>query len=96
MTQAKGHINGQNDQHQIAFYGISTCIWCRKTRHFLEENSVTFDFTYVDLLDPQEMKSIKEIVRRWNPSVSFPTTVIDNEQCVIGYKPDTLKEILEL
>ena len=71
-------------------------IWCRKARNFLEEQGVRFDFTYVDLIHGQERTDVKEKVRQWNPAVSFPTIVIDNEQSVVGFKPDKLKEALGL
>jgi len=37
MTEAKGSVTGAHQEHQVKFYGLSTCIWCRKTREFLEE-----------------------------------------------------------
>jgi glutaredoxin-like protein NrdH len=96
MAEPKGSVPGSHDEHQVSFYGISTCIWCRKTRKFLEEHDVAFDFVYVDLVHGQEREDVKEQVRQWNPSVSFPTIVIDNERSVRGYKPEELKEILGL
>jgi glutaredoxin len=78
------------------FFGLSTCIWCRKTRKFLEEQDVTFDYVYVDLLHGQERQAAKEQVKTWNPSVSFPTIVVDDDACLVGYKPDELKEVLGL
>ena len=55
-----------------------------------------FDYVYVDLLQGQEREEAITQVRKWNSSVSFPTVVIDDSQCLVGYKPDKLKEVLEL
>jgi glutaredoxin-like protein NrdH len=96
MPESRGSVPGTHDKHQITFYGLSTCIWCRKTRQFLEDQGVKFDFVYVDLIHGQEREEIKEIVRRWNSAVSFPTIVVDDEQAVVGFKTDKLKEVLEL
>jgi len=96
MTEARGSVAGTHNEHQVKFYGISTCIWCRKTRMFLEENSVAFDFVYVDLLEGDEREAVKDEVREWNPRASFPTVVIDSKGCVIGYKADQIKELLGL
>ena len=96
MPEAKGSVPGYRDEHHIAFYGLSTCIWCKRTRAFLESRDVKFDYVYVDLLQGQEQKEAIEQVRRWNPATSFPTVVVDGNQCVVGYKPDKLKEVLEL
>jgi len=39
---------------------------------------------------------VKDEIRPWNPRVSFPTIVIDDAECVIGFKTDELKQVLEL
>ncbi len=96
MSQAKGSVPGRDSRHQILFYGLSTCIWCKRTRQFLEEQGVAFDYVYVDLLRGQEQDEAKAQVRRWNPSLSFPTIVVDNAKCVVGYRPEELEEVLGL
>jgi len=78
------------------FYGLSTCIWCRRTRQFLEDQEVEFDFVYVDLLKGQERAEAIEQIRFWNSAVSFPTIVVDDSQCMVGYKPEKIQEVLGL
>ncbi len=94
--QKKGHITGAHDEHQVILYALSTCIWCRKTRRLLEDEQVTFDYIYVDLTHGEEREALKEVIRKWNSSISFPTLVIDDEECIVGYKPDKIKETLGL
>ncbi len=96
MAEPRGSVTGVHQDHQVKFYGLSTCIWCRKTRQFLEDEQVAFDFIYVDLLEGDERDAVKDEIRAWNPRVSFPTTVIDEAECVIGFKADELKRVLEL
>jgi len=96
MTEAQGSIPGTHNKHHTVFYGLSTCIWCRRTRQFLEDQDVEFDFTYVDLLEGQEREEAVEQVRRWNSAVSFPTVVMDDSKCVIGYKQKEIEEALGL
>jgi glutaredoxin len=96
MAQPSGSVTGPNNEHKIHFYGLSTCIWCKRTRQFLEEQGVSFDYVYVDLYRGQEREDLVAKIRRWNPSVSFPTVVIDDARCVVGYKPEQLKEALGL
>ncbi len=96
MTDARGSIPGSRNEHHVAFYGLSTCIWCRRTRQFLESEKVEFEYVYVDLLHGQEREETVTTIKQWNPSVSFPTIVVDDERCVVGFKPDKLKEVLEL
>jgi Glutaredoxin and related proteins len=94
--QARETVPGSRNRHHVLFYGLSTCIWCRRTRQFLESNDVAFDVVYVDLLQGAEREAVVEQVRRWNPSVSFPTLVIDNRRCIIGYRPEEIQEALGL
>lgn len=96
MPSAKGNVSGHHNEHHVVFYGLSTCIWCKRTRKFLEDNEVAFDYFYVDLLSDQEREDVVAQVRRWNPRTSFPTIVVDDSRCVIGYKPEQIKEALGL
>ncbi len=96
MAEAKGSVAGSKNQHRVLFYGLSTCIWCRRTRQYLEEQGVAFHFYYVDLLGGQEREDVIGQVRRWNPATSFPTIVIDENHSVIGYRPEEIAEALGL
>ncbi|MGD2142917.1 MAG: glutaredoxin family protein [Anaerolineae bacterium] len=96
MAKARGGVAGSRNEKQVTFYGLSTCVWCKRTRQLLEDSDVAFDFVYVDLLRGRERKEAIEQVRKWNQAGSFPTLVVDGEQCVVGYKPDQIKEALGL
>ncbi|RME31829.1 MAG: glutaredoxin family protein [Thermoflexia bacterium] len=94
--QARESIPGIHNRHHVIFYGLSTCIWCKRTRQFLESSNVAFEVVYVDLLQGPEREATVEQVRRWNPSVSFPTLVIDGRRAIIGYRPEEIREALGL
>lgn len=96
MAKAQGNVPGSRNERQVAFYGLSTCVWCKRTRQLLEDNDVAFDFVYVDLLRGDERRQVMEQVREWNRAGSFPTVVVDGEKCVVGYKPDEIREALDL
>lgn len=98
MQSARGSVPGSGGEHDIAFYGLSTCIWCRRAREFLETHGVGFRYVYVDLLPHQEREDVLAEVRARSsrPSVSFPTVVVDGRTCVVGYDPDQLREVLGL
>jgi len=96
MPLAKGSVPGRHNEHKVIFYGLSTCIWCKRTRQFFENQGIAFDYIYVDLLSGQEQEEVLAQVRRWNLSMSFPTIVVDDSRVVIGYNPEQIKEILGL
>jgi glutaredoxin-like protein NrdH len=83
---------------KVKGYFISTCGWCKKTKRFLDDNEVEYEYTYVDLLTGQEREKALEEVSRWNPRRSFPTVVVSNgsTEVVIGFREDRLREVLGL
>lgn len=82
-------------QHEVILYALSTCIHCRHTREFLEENNIDFDCTYVDKLEGADQKAVLEKVREVNPRMSFPTLIIGPEHVIIiGFSPEAIKEAL--
>jgi glutaredoxin-like protein NrdH len=94
MNQVKsGHITG-NNKGKVVMYGLSTCIWCKKTRQLLTDLGVDFDYVYVDLLSgDEEEKAIRE-VKRFNPSVSFPTVIINDERAILGFDEQAIRKAL--
>jgi glutaredoxin len=76
-------------------YTLSTCSHCKKTKKFLDECYVNYDFTDVDLLTGDERTQIIEEVKRLNKECSFPTIII-GEKVIVGYKEDKIKEALGL
>lgn len=88
------HIIGK-DKGKITLYALSTCIWCKKTKDFLAGQGIGFDYIYVDLLDGKERSQAIDDVKRYNPSVSFPTLVI-GEKAIVGFREKEIKEALQV
>jgi glutaredoxin len=86
-------VNGEH-RCDIVLYALSTCVWCRKTRQLLDDMGVEYSYTYVDLLPPEEMEQVKREMEKWNPQGSFPTIVINNERCLVGFSEDKIREAL--
>ena len=87
------HVAGKN-KGKVMLYALSTCGWCRKTKALLNDLGVEYDFTDVDLLKGEEKDStIKDIIKH-NPSCSFPTLVINNDKCIVGFREDAIREAL--
>jgi len=81
---------------KVKLYALSTCGWCKKTKKFLDEHNVEYEYEYVDLLTGAERTRCLEELTRWNPKRSFPTLVIDDGEVIVGYQEALLKEALEL
>ena len=87
------HVPGKKSK-LVMLYALSTCGWCRKTRQLLDDLGVAYDYEYVDLLEGDEREKAVQVIIGWNPSTSFPTMVIDNKLCIVGFKEDEIKEAL--
>lgn len=89
------HVEGKK-AGDIIIYTLSTCIWCKKTKQFLNELGVSYKYIDVDLLSGEEKNKVSKEIQKWNPSISFPTIVINNKDCILGYQPDRIKETLDI
>ena len=87
------HVSGI-DRGKVVMYGLSTCVWCRKTKKLLTDLGVDFDFIYVDKLEGDEEEQVVEEIRHFNPSISFPTTVINGEKAIVGFREKETREAL--
>lgn len=87
------HIDG-TDKGKVLIYTLSTCIWCRKTKAFLDSLGVGYDFVEVDVLSSDEKESTLAEIKRFNPQCSFPTLVVNEKECIIGYNESKIKETL--
>ena len=85
------HIPGI-DRGKVVMYSLSTCIWCKKTTKLLTDLGVDFEYVYVDMLDGEEKNQIIQEVRRFNPSISFPTTIINGKKAILGFKEKEIRE----
>ncbi len=80
---------------KVFLYALSTCIWCKKTKALLNEMGIKYDFVDVDLLDPEEKERVRSKMRKYNPQMSFPTIVIDDEICIAGFDESKIREELK-
>ena len=85
------HVAGKNKGH-VVLYALSTCPWCRKTKKLLEDLSVEYYFGDVDLMNEAEKNETLKIIQKWNPGSSFPTMIIDDAKCIIGFQENKIKE----
>jgi glutaredoxin len=74
-------------------YTLSTCRHCKDVKKLLETRGVAYENVDVDLLEGDARKKTIAEVRRHNPKVTFPTTIIGDE-VVVGNKLARLEEKL--
>jgi glutaredoxin len=87
------HVNGEN-KGKLVLFALSTCGWCKKTRMLIEELGAEYDYIYVDLLQGDDRNEAVEALKIWNPQVSFPTLIVNDKECIVGFDQDRIMEIL--
>ncbi len=89
---SKVHVDGKNAGN-VTLYALSTCMWCKKTKDLLSKLGVGYDYVYVDLTNGSERSELIDDMRRFNPDLTFPTLVINND-VIVGYKEKEIKNAL--
>ncbi|MDQ7832956.1 MAG: glutaredoxin family protein [Desulfovibrionaceae bacterium] len=73
----------------VKVFALSTCIHCKQAKQFLDDKNVTYECVHVDLLTGDDRKQVIEEVKRFNPSLSFPTIVI-GDAVIVGFRKDDI------
>jgi len=89
------HVAGKN-AGKLMLFALSTCIWCKKTKQLLSDLGVEYDYAFVDLLPKDEKDEAIKTVTKWNPECSFPTLVVNDSACIVGFKEAEIKQALKL
>jgi len=87
------HVKGTVDRGEVVLFALSTCVWCKKTRQLLEELGVTYDYEYVDLASRARQDEIESEISARVERPAYPT-LCTVEGCVVGYRPDAVRELL--
>jgi len=81
---------------KVKLYALSTCGFCKKAKQFLESVEILYECDDVDLLLGEEKERAREELARLNPRRSYPTLLIDEEEVVVGFDEEKLREVLGL
>jgi len=81
---------------KVKLYALSTCGFCKKAKQFLESVEILYECDDVDLLLGEEKERAREELAKLNPRRSYPTLLIDDEEVVVGFDEEKLREALGL
>ena len=87
-------VSGNKTNHKVTLYALSTCVWCKMTKQFLKDNGVEYEFIDVDLLDENDKTKVHQTIIEKGGSLSYPTTIVDDQKVITGFRKDQLKEAL--
>ena len=89
-------VQGKNGKHKVLIYTISTCAWCKKTKKFLSDNDIEYEYIDIDLCKEVDQEKIRKDIRNRGEVVAFPTMIVDDKILITGFLTDKIKEVLEL
>ena len=87
-------VSGTKNDHKVTVFALSTCVWCKLTKQYLNENSVTYDFVDVDLLNEKDKSTVHQTITSKGGVLSYPTTIVDDKIVITGFRKEQLKEAL--
>jgi glutaredoxin len=77
----------------VTLYTISTCLHCRDLRKMLDRHNIAYDFTDVDLMEPEDLDAFLTNMKEYNEKKTFPIVIIGNK-AIIGFQAQVIKKEL--
>ncbi|MFX1276277.1 MAG: glutaredoxin family protein [Promethearchaeota archaeon] len=89
-------VDGQNGVNEkITIFTLSTCMWCKKCKRFLDEKNMKYRYIDVDKIDPKDKVILLDHLRNtYQERISYPFLVCESGH-VVGYDPNKYMEILK-
>jgi len=82
-------------EENVIVFTLSTCMWCKKCKNFLNESSMKYKYIDVDKIDPVDKAKIIEYLKnKYQTRVSYPFLICESGH-VVGYNPEKYKELLK-
>jgi len=82
----------EGQKKKVRLYSLSTCAVCKKVKQFLDSQKIDYEFIEVDMLDSGEQWLTSKELKKYNPSGSYPTVVI--EEVIKGFDEPLLRKTL--
>ena len=89
-------VDGGKSDHGVFVFALSTCGWCKRTKEFLRENDVAFEYVDVDKCTLEEKREVGRLLQEKDAPLGFPVTIVDDEVVILGFMPDDFREALGL
>ena len=87
-------VTGKKNTHKVLVYALSTCVWCKMTKQFLQDNEIGYEYIDVDMCEPDEKEEIRKQITSKGGPLSYPTIIVDDNILITGFRKDKLKEAL--
>ena len=75
-------------------YALTTCLHCKNTKNFLEENHYEVTVIHLDDYCDSQRSDLMEKVRKYNPRGTFPVVLMPNGKVIVGFRKLLLQEAM--
>jgi len=87
-------VDGKRKEPKLFLYTLSTCGWCKKTKEFLKENGMAYEYVDVDKVNRDEQREVIDDLKKRGAPLAFPIIIVDNEQVISGFKKQAIEEAI--
>ena len=82
-------VHGKQPDSPITVYALSTCAFCKRGMQYLEGNDVAYRYVYLDQLEFDTKRSIKEeLRRRYGNLPVFPVITVGDTRAISGFRKE--------
>lgn len=86
----------RKQENEIFVFAISTCMWCKRGKQWLEERGYQYSYLDIDKIPVEEKNKLKEDLQEvFGVRPRFPFVVVDKTKCNAGYNPTQWEEMLK-
>lgn len=86
---------GTSETQKVTLFTLSTCMWCKKTKKWLEDREVKYRYIDVDQINPETKAEIIKCLRMNHQGrISYPFLIVDGE-VVVGYDPNKFEKLIK-
>jgi len=85
---------GNGAEENILVITLSTCMWCKKCKRFLNEQGMKYKYIDVDKIEFSDKAKILEYLRtNFQDRISYPFLICESGH-VVGYDPKKYMQLL--
>jgi glutaredoxin len=89
-------VEGKNEKNKVFLYTLSTCGWCKRTKEYLKEKEIAYEYLDLDKVNKEEQKEVVMLLKEKNIPLAFPVIMINDNTIITGYREKDISEALNL
>ena len=88
-------VEGEKDKRDIQIFTLSTCMWCKKCKRYLDEKDIKYSYIDMDKIEYRHKQQIIDFLKAtYKERVSYPFLICDSK-AIVGYNPSKYDEMLQ-